>query len=466
MTDMKKEYIGIDLGTSSVKVLLITAKGTVARAKCAYSAADPEGWRDALCKAVAELKKTTPLTDVAAISLSSQVGTYITDGGKIVSWSDTAGEAELAEIRGAVSDDEWLQEIEMLHPALISYPLPRLLYIKRHFPRCKAVMMPKEWLIRELTGELVTDCFSWRGLCHTKKKTYSSVLLKRFGIDCTLPSVASPTDRAGYVTETAADRYGLPVHTPVYVGCNDFFAGLLGMGVWKDGAMFELSGTSEHIGAITECRKEGAFVSGPFFNGYATYGGTKASGVACDFAIQQFGIDGVTIDTLDRQPPIFLPYLRGERAPIYNENARGVFFGISDTTERQDMAYAVLEGVVFSLYHISESLGLDVPKRIITGGGSARNGLMATLKAALFGGEVVRVRENDASALGAAMLAMVGDGAVLSEVIENLVTYETMARPNGELQKRLLERYAIYKKLYTDVADTFEDFARLKGEKQ
>lgn len=466
MTDMKKEYIGIDLGTSSVKVLLVTAAGTQARAKCTYATAGPKGWCDALCKAIAELKKAVPLTGVTAISLSSQVGTYITDSGEVVSWSDAAGDTELAEICGAVSDDEWMREIEMIHPSLISYPLPRLLYIKRHFPRCKAVMMPKEWLIRELTGEIVTDYFSWRGLCHSTNKAYSSVLLTRFGIDCTLPPVASPTDRAGYITKTAADKYGLPLHTPVYVGCNDFFAGLLGMGVWKEGAMFELSGTSEHIGGITACLKEDAFVSGPFFNGYATYGGTKASGVACDFAIQQLGIDGVTIDVLDRQPPIFLPYLRGERAPIYDENARGVFFGISDTTEKQDMAYAVLEGVVFSLYHISESLGLDVPGRIITGGGSAKDVLMATLKAALFDGEIVRVIENDSSAFGAAILAMVGSGEALPEVIENLVTYKTMARPDRKLQKRLLERYAIYKKLYADLADTFKDFTRLKGEKQ
>lgn len=466
MTDMGSGYIGIDLGTSSVKVLLATATGTLARAKCAYAAAGPRGWCDALAKAVAELKDAMSVTTVGAISLSAQVGTYITDGGEIISWSDAAGKEELDEVCRMVSDDEWLREIGMLHPALISYPLPRLLYITRHFSQCKAVMMPKEWLTRELTGEIVTDCFSWRGLCHAGKKAYASALLKRFDIDCMLPPLAAPTDKAGYVTAKAAEKYGLPLHTPVYVGCNDFFAGLLGMGVWKEGTAFELSGTSEHIGAITADLKGDAFVSGPFFNGYATYGGTKASGVACDFAMQQFGIDGVTSEVLFRNPPIFLPYLRGERAPIYDENAKGVFFGISDTTGKQDMAYAVLEGVVFSLYHIHEALGLDRPGRVITGGGSARNMLMATLKAALFDGEIVRACENDSSALGAAVLAMAGDGAGLPDAMEHLVAYETLAQPNGALRKRLLERYAIYKKLYTDVADTFGAFARLKGEMQ
>ncbi len=464
MTDMGKEYIGIDLGTSSVKVLLVTAAGVQARAKCEYTASNPKGWCDALRTAVAELKNTVTLTNVAAISLSSQVGTYIADSGEIISWSDAAGKSELDEICGLVSNAEWLQEIEMIHPSLISYPLPRLLYIKRHFPNCKSVMMPKEWLLLELTGEAVTDYFSWRGLCHSTKKAYSSVLLKRFGIDFSLPKVASPTDKAGCITKAAAEKYGLPINTPVYVGCNDFFAGLLGMGVCKDDEMFELSGTSEHIGAITKHLKEGAFVSGPFFNGYATYGGTKASGVACDFAIQQLGIEKVTIDSIYRQPPIFLPYLCGERAPVYDENARGVFFGISNTTQKQDMAYSVLEGVVFSLYHIVEALGLKVPKRIITGGGSAKDPLMATLKAALFNTEIVRVCENDSSALGAAMLAMVGEGAAPFEVTKNLVDYKTMAEPNPKLQKILLERYAIYKKLYRNLEDTFKDFSLLKGE--
>ncbi len=466
MIDMKKQYLGIDLGTSAVKLLLVTADGVVGRAKCRYETANVGGWCAALKEAVEMLKKDTVLTDIAAVCLSSQVGTFITDTGEVIGWSSSVGGEELREIQAAVTDDEWVCEIGMVHPALISYPLPRLLHIKQQFPRCTAVMMPKELLVQELTGETVSDIFSWRGLCHPDKAAYSKTLLQKFGIDLALPKLLQPTEKAGYITPSACEKYGLPAGVPVYVGCNDFFAGLLGMGVLDEGTVFELSGTSEHLGVITACRKNGAVVSGRYFNGYATYGGTKSSGVSCDFAIKQFGIDGIDTDTIYHCPPIFLPYLKGERAPIYDENAKGVFFGITDKTSDNDMAYAVLEGVVFSLYHIGETLGLEDVPYMMTGGGSAVDTLMAKLKAALFDCDILRVVENDSSALGAAMLAMVGEGAFVAveDAVKTVVRYEKMASPDKVLRMQLLKRYGIYERLYKNLVEEFKEFSKLKGE--
>ncbi len=465
MTKIKKQYLGIDLGTSAVKVLLVDTNGDTVRAKCRYDTADTDGWCVALQTALRILEKQTSLAGVSAIALSSQVGTYITDTGEVLGWDSAVGREELQEIKTAVDTDAWVHEIGMVHPDIISYPLPRLLYIKRHLPQCTAVMMPKELLVKELTGKADSDVFSWRGLCHPDKKVYSEALLAQFGIDLTLPNLLLPTDLVGTVTKTASRKYGIPVDVPVYVGCNDFFAGLLGMGVWDEGTIFELSGTSEHLGVVTAERKDGGFVSGKFFNGYTTYGGTKASGVSCDFAMRQFGLEGVEASIAHREPPIFLPYLKGERAPIYDENAKGVFFGITDKTTNEDMAYAVLEGVVFSLYHIGEKLDIkDVPA-MVTGGGSALDAVMAKLKATLFNCDIFCVTENDSSALGAALLAMVGDGAfsTLGDAIKAVVSATCVATPDAALREPLLKRYAIYKNLYKSLKDQFEAFSKLKG---
>ncbi len=447
------------MGTSAIKLLAVTPEGARLSARCGYESATPEGWRTALKTALAEL----PVAQIAAIGMSSQVGTYLTDTGKQLDWNSAAGKEELPYLKSAVTDPEWLDAIGMVHPELVSYPLPRLLYIQSHFPDAKAVEMPKELLIRELTGNTVTDIFSWRGLCHPEKQDYAKDLLTRFGISLSLPPVKLPTDLAGTVTPEASARYGLPQGIPVYVGCNDFFAGLLGMGIYDIGTAFELSGTSAHVGVLTETPQSGRIVSGPYFHGCATYGGTKASGAACDFAIRNFGIDGLTPEIAFENPPLFLPYLTGERAPIYDENAKGVFFGITHKTTPAHMAYAVLEGVVFSLYHIYTSLNAQTPTRLITGGGSAVNAMMAALKASVFGCPVSRVKENDASALGAALLAMTGSGvfASVAQAAEAAADYEPVAAPDAALGSLLQKRFAVYRSLYGNLKEPFQKFSEM-----
>ena len=251
--------------------------------------------------------------------------------------------------------------------------------------------------------------------------------------------------------------------TPVYLGCNDFFAGLIGMGITKADKVFDLSGTSEHIGKISSNFEMGNFVSGRFFDGFIAYGGTKASGVSSTFAIDNFGLDGVSADLVLQNPPIFLPYLKGERAPIYDENAKGVFFGITDKTDKKLLSYSVLEGIVFSLYDIAQSLNIKSTDKMICGGGSANDMVMAKLKAELFGCEIVGVLNNETSALGAAMLAAVGAGEFenLDVAAERAVKYKTLTVPDGSLKDILLKRYAIYKSLYVNLKQDFVNFSNL-----
>ena len=266
------------------------------------------------------------------------------------------------------------------------------------------------------------------------------------------------------MTEEASKRYGLAAGTPVYTGTSDFFAGLLGMGVCEVGDGFDLAGTSEHVGYLSESLCPDAFISGKYFFANCTYGVTRSSGASCDFAIRNFGVENLDVARLMAgKPPIFLPYLGGERAPVFDELARGVYFGLGVDANREQMAYAALEGVVFSLYHITESIGMPRPRRMICGGGSATNALMNSLRATLFDCETVCVRDHDTSALGACMLAMTGCGMYrdLKEAIGACVSYHPPVRPMPQYRERLLRRFGIYRELYGDLKERFRAFGKI-----
>ena len=462
--ERKKYYLGIDLGTSSVKGILRSADGETLKARCTYKENTPEEWCNSMRSLISELSDKVS-GNIAAVCFSSQVGTYIVNRKEVISWKSSAGREELDYIKSLIPQDEFVKEISMPHPDLISYPLPRLVYIQKRFSAECEVLMPKDLLINELTGEKVTDYFSMRGIADLERGRYADDLIKKLGIEIKLPELRSPESIAGYVTKEASQKYFLKAGTPVYLGCNDFFAGLLGMGVYSLGDAFDLSGTSEHIGYISEDINPGGFVSGKYFTGNCTYGGTKSSGVSCSFAIKNFGIKDIDIDSmLSSDPPIFLPYLCGERAPIFDENSRGVYFGINEHTDSKALAYSVLEGVVFSLYDIASSMNLPVFKRLICGGGSAKDALMNTLRATLFDCEVVSVCENDTSALGACMLGMVGEGVYenISDAVSSCVKYSVPIRPEGKYRDILKKRFEIYKDLYEDLKNTFVKFGEIR----
>lgn len=461
----KAYYLGIDLGTSSVKGILRSADGETFRAKMTYAENTPRHWFGAVRSLIARLKEEAASGEIAAIGLSSQVGTYVMDGEEVISWQSDAGRGELEEIKAAIPQSEFVREIGMPHPDLISYPLPRLLYIQRRYGKHREVLMPKDLLIRALTGETVTDVFSMRGIADPVSGRYATALTRRLGIEIPLPPLRFPTDPAGVVSEAAARKYGLAPGTPVYLGCNDFFAGLLGMGIRDVGDAFDLSGTSEHIGYLSREINEQAFVSGPYFWGSCSYGGTKSSGVSCDLAMRQFGIDGMDMaEMLSGKPPIFLPYLCGERAPIYDEMARGVYFGLDGSTDRAQLAYAALEGVVFSLYDIARAMDVPTPRRLICGGGSAVNPVMNLLRATLFDCDVVCVREHDTSALGACMLAMTGAGVWrdLAEAVGACVEYLPPVRPERGYREVLCRRFEIYREVYRNLKPTFARFYHIE----
>ena len=446
---MSKNILGIDLGTSSVKMILKKSDGSLLKSKASYVERSPEGWMSGIQEAFQKICENR----IDIISLSSQVGTYIVNEKDVISWDSSVGREELAFIKEKYDINAFIDEIAMPHPDIISYPIPRLLYIKKHYENIESICQPKDLIGKYLTGNWVTEKYSYRGLVHTRTGQYSQFFLNEIGInEIFLPPIISCDDIIGHTTEACEKAYGIPREIPVVAGLNDFFASIIGMEL-EEGELFDISGTSEHIGIICdELVEDTKMVSGVYFDKFIHYGVTASSGCSLDFGIRELELEHVDITgCLKNNPPIFTPYLNGERAPIFDTNARGVFFGIHGRTTKKDMAYAVLEGVVFSLYHIYESMGKPEIRGVRICGGAAQNDDLNRLKAELFGVPVHVLKENDTSALGAVRLL----------TYENINEISYSILPTGKMRERLLERYEIYKSIYPALREQFEKGSQL-----
>ncbi|MBE7021620.1 MAG: hypothetical protein E7414_00130 [Ruminococcaceae bacterium] len=455
---MNKNILGIDLGTSSVKIMLYRKDGTLEKARAPYLEKTPFGWMQAIKEAFAQM----PDAEIDAIGLSSQVGTYIVNGEAVISWNEGTGKQELEYIKKKYPKELFIEEIAMPHPDIFSYPIPRLLYIKNHYDNINSICQPKDLICKELTGRCVTDKYSWRGLAHTVKGEYSEFFLKEIGIDKNvLPQLVNPDDVVGVTTEECELKFGIPKGVPVYAGLNDFFSSLIGMGIKENGDMFDVTGTSEHLGIIQkELIPDTKMVSGVYFDQFIHYGVTASSGASLDFGIKNFGLEELCIEEcLKHSPPIFTPYLNGERAPLFDSDARGVFFGISSSCSREDMAYSVMEGVVFSLYHIYESMGFPPCSKITVSGGAARNHILNRLKAELFNTNVYTLEENDTSVLGAIKVV----ASALGECADDVNKISGVIKPDEKYRDILLKRYTIYKSIYPSLKEQFDTFSTMKG---
>lgn len=462
----RKSVLGIDLGTSSVKVLQRYEDGTTVKAKATYDDISPISWWQAIGRALSQLQ----LDNVEAIGLSSQVGTYIIDGKDVISWNSGNGSEELKQIKGQYTAKEFIDEISMPHPNIASYPIPRLIYIKNKYPKVKKVCQPKDYICEQLTGNYVTDPYSWRGLANLETKKYSQKFLKHIGIEEEmLPEIINYSDVAGYTKELYFESTVLRAGIPVYVGLNDYFASLLGMGIENVGDMFDISGTSEHLGIIEDTvNMDTQMVSGPYLNKNVHYGVTASSGSSLDFGLRIQKSDSIRAgyDFAEMQkhnPPIFLPYLNGERAPIWDANARGMFFGIHAQCSKEDMMYSVMEGVVFSLYHIYENMNKPHATIMKVAGGAAVNSMLNRLKAEMFGIPVAIMEEPDTSALGAAMIAAIGIGwhKTISDAIDCVCKVAERVDPTGEYENWLKKRFSIYKALYPAVKEQYDKLRRI-----
>jgi xylulokinase len=473
--------IGVDIGTSAAKILCVDEKGPVAAIRKQYvtSAGNaPATWIDAVRDCLARLKDKVDLNQAQAIAIASQVNTYILcdqnkpdDQWTVLEWTSQVGKEQLQNITSRFDADYFLKHISMPHPKMVSYPIVRIKYLKDVFARqwdsAQKILQPKDYLYYKLTGIFASDPFTWRGLSNIEDLQFHEDLLKDNGIPRDyLPELLEPFSAPGHLTDKMSKELFINKTVPVYLGCNDFFAALLGTGIYEPNQYFDICGTSEHIGAITDrLDPDCEGVCGPFFNNFVKYGVTTSSGSSLAWANRNLGDSMSTGGS--SSAPIFLPYLQGERAPIWDSDARGVFFGLEKNHDRRSLLYSVKEGVAFSLHHIWKSLGLDKGyngRGIRISGTPAADETLNQLKADTFGTAFDIVDQKESAALGAAIIAAVG-AQWFKDVKEAITTWVKIGRrvePNPKNARLLAERFEIYQQLYPALKETFNQLRKLR----
>ena len=434
---MNKYFVGIDLGTSSAKALAFCGSKRIFLKKN-YSGNKPENYLNTVVEIIDDIISETK-NNIDTISFSSQTGTYVIDGKHLISWNGNEGKNELEEVLKSTTKSTFVKEIQMAHPSLVSYPLPRLLFVKKNFKTAKTVCQLKDYIVYKLTNNLISDYYTWRGLCNFNKKTYSELLLKKYDINFNLPKLVSPEKIVG-------EYKGIKI----MVGLNDFYSGLIGMGAFKTGTCFDITGTSEHIGVISK-ELSNELISSPFIKNYVSYGVTQSSGPSITFTKKLFPNEDYSLNILKNNPPVFLPYLNGERAPIYDLDARGVFFGINKNTSDKELSYSVYEGIAFSLMSILENYKI---KNIIVGGGAANFKILNQIKANLFNTSIEVPLEPESSAYGAYLMAK--HGLNISSISSEIKYKKVTVKIEKTYQEILLKRYEIYKELYRTNKNNFK----------
>ncbi len=413
--------IALDIGTTATKALCVTKQGGVQHTLRLEGEQAPTG-SSLFATAVRALRQCQPTDSLrpVALALTSQVGSYLPfahnqppEALKLHSWQSASGTDYAAPLCKQHNRDYWLQTIGMQHPPLGSYPGPFLLKLQGEAPQLigqlDKLLSIKDYIYYRFTGLFASDPYTWRGLYNLTHNTWPTPYLAELGIaPHQLPEIHTPWSAPAKLSRELAAETGLPEGLPVVVGCNDFYAALIGCGNSAEHWAFDITGTSEHIGVISpSCPEIPELISGPYLTGYAAYGVTAASGTALQWASSQLpGGFPHTLPPMDL--PIFLPYLKGERSPYYSAKASGIFWGLTPHHTAKEMFLGVADGVVCSLYHIWSLLpqtareGIDC---IHATGGATKLPLVNQIKADLFGLPVQLSSQSESSALGAAALA-------------------------------------------------------------
>jgi xylulokinase len=502
-------YIGIDIGTSGTKSLLIDSSGKIIAESAAeypvhmpkplWTEQDPEDWWQAVKKTVKAVVKAGKVkkTEVKAIGLSGQMhgSVFLNKKGNVIRkallWNDQRTAAECDEITKRAGGREALIDM-VANPALTGFTAPKLLWLRNHEPKnydaLTHLLLPKDDVRRRLTGELATDASDASGmlLLDVKKRQWSKELLAKLEID---PSILATVYESEQVTGTllpeVAAELGLSPDCKVVAGAGDCAAGAVGNGIVKQGVLTASLGTS----GVMFCHsdepqydKQGRLHT--FC--HAVHGKWHMMGVTlsaagslqwfvsnlCKELAQKKGTDPYAVINAEAaETPVgseglfFLPYLAGERTPHADPNARGCFIGLTSKHTRGHMARAVMEGVTYSLRESLDILGqLDVPvKEIRVSGGGAKSPLWKQIMADTFGQKACTINAEQGPAFGVALLAAVGDGAYknIEEACKATIQVVDRVPPKKASQKIYDAGFPVYQSLYCALQRSFVEIGKL-----
>ena len=483
--------IGIDIGTSSVKAMAFDSAGAVLaefaeayptrRPKPGHVEQDAENWMRLVDAALGHIAGQRDLAAVQAIGITSQVNTHVFVDRRgeplapAIVWQDGRCAAEAAELTQCIPEEERVAWWGEPRPIDASHCLARMLWMQRHQPqlwdRTWKVMLPRDYCIFRLTGQVATDPVANIGLVDRRLQYVDAMLSYVPGAaERTVPP-ADMTDIAGTM------RAGLPcAGVPVAVGTMDAWAGMFGTGVPGNGKAVYLSGTSEVLGIMSDrsVPTQGVLTF-PTYHGMSLHAGPTQSGGAaflwCSRLLNRSPeklvqmVDGLD---LDQPAPLFLPHLQGERAPLWDINARGTFLGIDGSMGPAELTRGVFEGVACSAAWLLERLELCADTRVAEincGGGGFRSDVWNQIRADILGKTLKRTAVRDPGVLGAAGLAAVAAGLQpdIETAFSKLVRFDRTYRPDPRRSERSSKLLALFKRAYEDARHCNHDLVQLYG---
>ena len=483
-------YIGVDLGTSAVKLLLMEESGKIEKIVSreyplyfphpGWSEQNPEDWMKEAMAGIKELTSEIDRSQVAGIGCGGQMHGLVTLDAEdhvirpAILWNDGRTGAETEYLNTVVGKDKLSQYTANI--AFAGFTAPKILWMKKNepenFAKVKKIMLPKDYLAYCMTGSFCTDLSDASGmlLLDVKNRCWSKEMLEICGItEEQLPKLYESWQVVGTLKPEIASELGLSADVKFVAGAGDNAAAAVGTGTVGDGQCNISLGTSGTVFISSKdfgVDENNALHSFDHADGRYHLMGCMLSAASCnkwwseeilhtkDFAKEQAGIV-----KLGENQVFFLPYLMGERSPHNNPDARAVFFGMSMDTTREEMTQAVLEGVAFGLrdsLEVARSLGIKIERTKICGGG-AKSPLWKKIIANVMNLKVDVPAVEEGPSMGGAMLAAVGCGSYpdVETIAEKFVHVVETVEPDPELVAKYEERYQKFKKLYPTMKELF-----------
>lgn len=473
-------YVGLDVGTSSTKCVVVDRAGKqVSAAQAAYPSnspkpgwveQDPGSWWEAVKQSVRQALTGGLGKHVQGLGITGQMHGLVALGKSqqclrpAIIWADARSYQEVEKITAAAA----ATKSNLGGPVSTGFLLPSLLWVKEHEPQIyeqiETVLTPKDYVRLLLTGTAIMDYTDacGTGAFDVKTQTWERKLLGRLGIEASLfPPLAASFEIVGYLREEAAAELGLPARIPVAAGCGDVQASAVGIGITRPTQLLVNIGTGAQVFQLIKGfhpDSNNRFHVMRHADGVHchTHGAILSGGMAIDWVAQVVKEHPSKILTdLGAQPAYesglyFLPYLIGERTPFMDSTLRGAFIGLSVSHSSSDLARAALEGIGFALYHAYEVTQTAAQRAevIRTGGGPLGEPKFRQLIADIFGLPLEHSAEANTSAVGAALIGLAGaTGQSLNECIAKTTRIPGRTEPDLKRHARCQQGFARFKKL-------------------
>ena len=483
-------YIGIDLGTSAVKLLLMREDGKIENVvsreyelsfpQPGWSEQNPEDWYRQTLDGLKKLVHAVDPKEIAGISFGGQMHGLVAldeDDNVIrpaILWNDGRSQEEVVYFNETIGKKVISGYTGNI--AFAGFTAPKILWMKKHepelFAKIKKIMLPKDYLAYKLSGSFSTDYSDASGmlLLDVEHKCWSEPMCELCGITKDmLPKLYESYEAVGYLKSEIADSLGMKRDVVIAAGAGDNAAAAVGTGtVGKNKCNISL-GTSGTIFITSDSFRvddNNALHAFAHADGHFHLMGCMLSAASCNkwwmdnvLKTGRYAEEQKDIVKLGENHVYFLPYLMGERSPWNDPMARGAFIGMSMDTGRAEMTQAILEGVAFAtrdMYEAAKSAGISLERSMICGGG-AKSPLWQKMIANILNINIDIPSCEEGPGMGGAMLAMVADGkyASVEEAAAAIVSIKSTCEPEPELVKKYEERYQSFRKLYPALKDVY-----------